>query len=81
MPRAIPTPAALALVAIVGRLIGGDVTPAGVRYIARRGGYSIEKARTRLGYRPAVDLAEGMRRTEAWLRSSGLVPDRAGDGG
>ncbi|MCC6849296.1 MAG: NAD-dependent epimerase/dehydratase family protein [Deltaproteobacteria bacterium] len=75
---AAPTPLVLALAATVGRMIGdGDVTPAAVRYIARRGGYSIAKARARLGYRPAVDLAEGMRRIEEWARATGLVPATA----
>ena len=32
-----------------------------------------EKARRLLGYEPRIDLAEGMRRTEAWLREEGLV--------
>ena len=74
-----PTPVVLALAATVGRVLGdGDVTPAAVRYIARRGGYSIAKARTRLGYRPAVDLAEGMRRVEAWARTIGVVPGASG---
>jgi nucleoside-diphosphate-sugar epimerase len=37
--------------------------------------FSIEKARCLLGYRPQVDLAEGMRRTEAWLRQAGYLGD------
>ena len=41
--------------------------------LSRRGTYSIEKARRLLGFDPKVDLAEGMRRSEAWARSSGLV--------
>jgi nucleoside-diphosphate-sugar epimerase len=41
--------------------------------LSRRGTYSIEKARRLLGFEPKVDLAEGMRRSEAWVRSSGLV--------
>ena len=41
--------------------------------LSRRGTYSIEKARRLLGFEPKVDLAEGMRRSEAWARSSGLV--------
>jgi nucleoside-diphosphate-sugar epimerase len=45
-----------------------------MRYFARTGTYSIEKARRLLGYRPAVDLAEGMARTEQWLRAEGLLP-------
>lgn len=69
-----PTPLVLTLAATLGRVLGdADVTPAAVRYIARRGGYSIEKARTRLGYRPTVDLPEGMRRIEAWARTAGML--------
>ena len=70
-----PTPVVVVLAATLGRVLGdGDVNADGVRYIARRGGYSIAKARALLGYRPAVDLAEGMRRTEAWLRANGMLP-------
>lgn len=35
--------------------------------------FSIEKARQQLGYRPRVDLEEGMRHTGAWLRREGLL--------
>ncbi len=35
---------------------------------------SIEKARRLLGFEPKVSLAEGMRRTEAWLRETGYLP-------
>ena len=35
--------------------------------------FSIAKAQRLLGYAPAVDFAEGMRRTEAWLRSAGYL--------
>lgn len=45
-------------------------------YLERRGTYSIDKARELLGYEPLVGLEEGMARTEAWLRSSGLLPER-----
>lgn len=45
-----------------------------VDYLLRRGTYSIDKARQVLGYDPKVGLAEGMRRTEAWLRESALLP-------
>ena len=41
--------------------------------LSRRGTYSIEKARRLLGFEPKVDLAEGMRRSEAWVRSTGLL--------
>ncbi len=45
----------------------------GVRYLCRRGTYDIEKARTLLGFEPQVDLDEGMRRTEEWLRKEGFI--------
>jgi nucleoside-diphosphate-sugar epimerase len=35
--------------------------------------FSVAKAERVLGYAPAVDFAEGMRRTEAWLRAEGYV--------
>jgi nucleoside-diphosphate-sugar epimerase len=35
--------------------------------------YSIEKARRLMGYEPQVDFAEGMRRTETWLRANGYL--------
>ena len=35
--------------------------------------FSVAKAKRVLGYAPAVDFAEGMRRTEAWLRAEGYV--------
>ena len=51
-----------------------EINAWGVAYLARTGTYSIAKARSVLGYEPAVDLDEGMRRTEAWLRESGRLP-------
>ncbi|GID91486.1 NAD-dependent epimerase/dehydratase family protein [Amorphoplanes digitatis] len=45
-----------------------------MRYFTRTGTYSIDKARRLLGYEPAVDLADGMARTERWLRERRLVP-------
>lgn len=46
--------------------------PEAVRYLLRHATYGIEKVRS-LGYEPAVDLDEGMARTEAWLRSTGRI--------
>ena len=71
--RVAPTPVVLALAASLGRAGDGEVTPDGIRYLARKGTYSIEKARSMLGYEPAVDLDEGMRRSERWLRGEGLL--------
>lgn len=61
--------------AAAARLTGSEteVNAASVAYLARTGTYSIEKARGVLGYEPGVDLAEGMRRTAAWLEGKGLV--------
>lgn len=77
-PPAVSSALALALArasVAVARLRGLDTeaNPATVRYLARTGTYSISKARRILGYEPAIDLAEGMRRTEEWLRGRGLV--------
>jgi nucleoside-diphosphate-sugar epimerase len=75
----VPTAVALAGAAVQNQLarIRGkvnEVTPNGVRYLAlRRGTYGIAKARELLDWAPAVGLEEGMSRTEAWLRSEGLV--------
>lgn len=77
-PRSLPAPAAEALAAAGGSLMKllGRRTELGrgtVRLLARRATYSIEKARRVLGYEPGVDLAEGMRRSEAWVRAQGLA--------
>jgi nucleoside-diphosphate-sugar epimerase len=50
-----------------------EATPAAIDYLNRRGSYSIERAREVLGYEPARDLEAGMRKTEEWLRSEGLI--------
>jgi nucleoside-diphosphate-sugar epimerase len=73
-PRAIPTWLLKAIAsgrAGAQRLLGRapDMNASSVDYLLRPGRYSIEKARRELGYRPAVDLAEGMRRVaESLLR-------------
>lgn len=77
-PIGLPTPVAVALAASAdraGRLRGHrtEVNAISMRYFARTGTYSIDKARRRLGYAPVVDLDEGMARTERWLRAEGLL--------
>jgi len=77
-PRVLPTAAALALVAVpegIAAVTGSptEIRRESMRYLARSGTYSIAKAREVLGYEPAVNLAEGMKRTEDWLRGQGLV--------
>lgn len=77
-PRSLPTIAAMGMAAVpeaAARLGGTDTESnrAIMRYLAREGTYSIEKARRMLGYAPAVELNDGMRETETWLREHGLL--------
>ena len=76
--RTLPTPVARSIAAAGGRIekaLGRDTEMSGasIDYIAKRGSYSIEKARRILGYEPKVDLEEGMRRCEEWLRAEGIL--------
>jgi len=45
-----------------------------VRTFRSHNSFSNAKARRILGWEPAVDFEEGMRRTEAWLRENGYLP-------
>ncbi|MCC6642572.1 MAG: NAD-dependent epimerase/dehydratase family protein [Deltaproteobacteria bacterium] len=77
-PRSFSTPAAIriaTLAAFVGRLLGRPTEASGqtMLMLSKEHGVSGEKARRVLGYTPRVDLAEGMRRTETWLREQGLL--------
>ncbi|MFN8114294.1 MAG: NAD-dependent epimerase/dehydratase family protein [Solirubrobacterales bacterium] len=74
--RRVPTKVAMLLAAIpeTAAWLTGSTTElrrSSVLYMTRTGTYSIAKARRVLGWEPAVDVAEGMRRTEEWLRVSG----------
>jgi nucleoside-diphosphate-sugar epimerase len=76
---AVPTPLAVAGAAALHRAarvrgVHNELTPDGVRYLAyRRGTYGIGTAGALLDWGPAVDLDQGMARTEAWLRAEGLL--------
>lgn len=77
-PVVLPTWAAIGLSGVALGLATAarretEMRPETVRYLCRTGTYSIAKARRLLGYEPQVDLAEGMRRTEDWLRAEGLL--------
>lgn len=77
-PQTAPTPVALGLAAAAARLyrVAGretEAVPAAVRYFTRTGTYSIEKARSVLGYEPAIGLEEGMERSRAWAETEGLL--------
>lgn len=76
--RTLPTPIARTIAMAGGQLekaLGRDteMSAASIDYLAKRGAYSIEKARRVLGYEPKVDLDEGMRRCEEWLRAEALL--------
>ena len=43
-------------------------------FIDRKAGYDTSAAETLLGWNPSIDLSDGMKRTEAWFRSTGLLP-------
>jgi nucleoside-diphosphate-sugar epimerase len=74
VPTALALPAAAAIDR-VARLRGvpNEVNANTVRYLCRRGTYSIARARELIGFEPAVELDDGMARSEAWLRERGLL--------
>lgn len=76
--RSLPTPLAVPLAELAGRALTAigrttEISGESMRMLARRGSYSIAKARRVLGYEPKVDLAEGIQRTERWLAERGLL--------
>jgi nucleoside-diphosphate-sugar epimerase len=77
-PRSFSTPTALRIAGLVARAsrLAGRPTEASresMLMLSKEHVPSMEKARRLLGYAPRVDLAEGMRRTEAWLREQRLM--------
>ena len=76
--RCISTPMAVRLTGVIqgiNRLLGrqDETGPDAMYMLARKGGYSITKARELLGYAPQVGFAEGIKRSEAWLREIGEI--------
>ncbi len=74
-PRALVALGALAL-ELGARATGRPpaVSRTAMTFVDRRAAYPNALAREVLGWEPAVDLEEGMRRTEAWFRETGLLP-------
>jgi nucleoside-diphosphate-sugar epimerase len=77
--RCVPGPllhAAAGALELRARIAGrpADVTREAIRYISRRAVYPNDRARELLGWEPRVTIDEGMRRTEVWLRTEGLLP-------
>jgi nucleoside-diphosphate-sugar epimerase len=59
---------------LLRRIIGRPaVGPWSLHFRCNPSQFSIEKAKRVLDYAPAVGFTEGMRRTEAWLRSAGYL--------
>ena len=76
--RSVPLSIAAPALNVVGglqRKIGkpNELGAAAMHLLNRPAGYSIEKARTVLGYEPIVEFDEGMRRCEEWARAEGLI--------
>ena len=44
-----------------------------LHYLRNTSRFAIDKAQRELGYTPAIDVAEGMRRTEVWLRQARVI--------
>lgn len=59
---------------IAGRM--APATPEAVAFLQRPHGYSIERARTELGYTPQIARARGMAASTDWLRQIGVAPGR-----
>jgi nucleoside-diphosphate-sugar epimerase len=77
-PRSFSTPIAMRLAdaaSVVSRLAGRptEASRQTMLMLSKTHAPSMEKARRVLGYAPQVDLDEGMRRTEVWLREQGLI--------
>ncbi|MFD1810732.1 NAD-dependent epimerase/dehydratase family protein [Rhodococcus gannanensis] len=76
--RTLPMTVAMPLADVVGGILRRLGQPsdlcAGTMWLLNRPGtYSIEKARTILGYEPVVSIDEGMGRVRDWARESGLI--------
>lgn len=50
-----------------------SVTPGDIDYLLHKSTISNEKIRASLGWKPAIDLQDGFRRVEQWLRAEGYV--------
>jgi nucleoside-diphosphate-sugar epimerase len=74
LPTAVAVPMTAAVGAATRRLgVHSELTAATMLMLARRGGYSIDKARAELGFAPRRNLEESLATCEAWARAEGLV--------
>jgi nucleoside-diphosphate-sugar epimerase len=77
-PPSLPLKATLAITAALDRVNkvlarASEATPDTMYMFARKGGFSIAKAQRLLGFEPKITLAEGVRRSEEWLREIGEI--------
>lgn len=72
----------LGIATLVTRLLWGfnrllqrpnEITPDAMYMFARKADVSIAKAQRLLGYQPKVSIAEGLQRSEDWLRGTGQI--------
>ncbi len=70
-PNSVPEFAVRALAKL--HVADGSVSTASIDSVTRPYAYSIEKACNQLGYRPKIDLDEGMRRTAEWLQQENVL--------
>ncbi len=70
-----PLRAGIAALRVAAAPVGVDLPIAheSIEYLTHPGTYSIAKAERLLGWRPSVDLEEGMRRTLSWARDEDLL--------
>lgn len=66
--RTVPRP-----LAALGAALTPGIHPDALRFVSRRATYPNARAREELGWEPRVSLEEGMRRSEEWLRTEGLL--------
>jgi nucleoside-diphosphate-sugar epimerase len=76
--KSLPLPIAYlaALVMEISEKITGKkapITRVAIGFLTRRATYNIHKAKSVLGYEPKINLAEGMKLTEEWLRKENLL--------
>jgi nucleoside-diphosphate-sugar epimerase len=55
-----------------------DLLPESIDFITRPYAYSIDKALTQLGYKPKIDLEEGMQRIQEWIKHTELLSEEWG---
>lgn len=49
------------------------ITRVAIGFLTRKATYNVHKAKSILGYEPKINLAEGMKLTEDWLRKENLI--------